>query len=58
LGLTIGKLVEIKASGATDCNAIIKASYYTTKFVMQLVDLVSVTKRSSKRSTRRNKLRR
>ena len=58
MGLTIGKLVEIKASGATDCNAIIKASYYTTKFALQLAKLVSVTKRSSKRSTRRNKSRR
>ena len=58
MGLTIGKLVEIKASGETDCKAIINASYYTTKFVLQLVNLASITKRSSKRSTRRNKLRR
>ena len=58
MGLTIGKLVAIKASGDRDCDAIIKASYYTTKFVLQLVKLASITKRSSKRSTWRNKSRR
>ena len=57
MAYTIGQLVDLKNGQETGCGAIIEASRYTTKFILQLVKLASITKRSSKRSTKRNKSR-